>query len=94
MEVFMALVGSNHTLVGLDPSVKEYVNNNCYGQDGKGFSSYLAFAIKSNGTIVKVKENKEVKLDEGYEVETKYGQKYFKTFSNIKEFQDVRKVCQ
>ncbi len=35
--------------------VNKYVNNTCYGSNGKSFKSYVAFAITYGGQVIKIK---------------------------------------
>ena len=63
-------------------NVKDYVNNTCFGKKGASFSSYTAFALKYDGSVVKVK---------GGEVERTTDSAYY---TSLQDFKAANRVCE
>ena len=66
-------------------SVDSYVNNTCYGSEGKSFNTYVAFARTYSGKILKIRgglngESVEVKTDNNY-------------YYDIASFKNKNNVC-
>lgn len=62
--------------------VREYVNNSCFGQRGASFSSFTAFALKFDGSVVKIK---------GGLVEAKADNNYY---ASLQDFKASNRVCE
>ncbi len=72
--------GSPYSYYRLDGPFKDYLHNTCYNQNGKSFNSYIIFALRQDGRVLKVKENMDNKLTE-------------KTYKNLQDFKADENVC-
>jgi hypothetical protein len=62
-------------------NIATYVNNECFGTK-KSFTSYVAFAINTNGFVYKIKGDK-----------PQDSKVTAKTYSSLKQFKDAENVC-
>lgn len=76
---------SNNTVLINENGVKNYIHNNCYGSEGKSFSSYVAFAIKYNGKVLKIRggSNGRVEVTEDND-----------RYDDVQEFTRKNNVCE
>jgi hypothetical protein len=66
-------------------SINTYVNNDCYGVDGKSHNSYVAFAISNSGKVTKVRGGENGIVQTVVDSSTRY--------ADIEDFKRSNNVC-
>lgn len=77
---------NDRDVVYRDTGVEDYLMNQCFGAEGKSFSSYVLFSIDRAGEVTKVKGEADYKYVAARSTGKRYG--------TIGNFKDSENVCQ
>ena len=76
---------NNSSSVLSESSIQNYSHNNCYGVDGKSFSTYVAFAITYRGEIIKIRGGNDGKAIQA----VKHSGYYYREISDFTRDEEV-----
>lgn len=75
----------NKSVVFSADNIESYKHNDCYGQSGKSFNTFVAFAIKYSGRVVKIRGGANGRAVEGVTDDSYY--------SDLADFTRSNNVC-